>query len=261
MLPENAGEDLILTTGNEVCGCLELFAGSGKLTRTFKRKAVKCTAVDNLRNKNASLVPCLKLDLTVAADQKHILQLLASGRIRFVWMAPPCGTASRARERPLSPKLFGAWGKAPIPLRTDDEPEGLSTLSGNDLLRVQAANALYRVVMTVVQTCRRLRIYYCIENPGNSLFWVIPWVHKEAQFREPSNKQIILLDTDEDIDVRYHACMHGGTRNKNQRLRTNLSQLEQLQAICDNKHTHAPWGRQRSRICYKWLSQICSAPM
>ena len=123
--------------------CLELFAGSGKLTATFIKKGIKCTAVDNLRNKARSLVPCLRLDLTLPGDQNLIITMLYSGTVRFVWLAPPCGTASRARERPLPAGTSQHIINRSKPLRSNDEPMGLSTLTALDLQRVESANKLY----------------------------------------------------------------------------------------------------------------------
>ena len=74
-------EQHVLTMGNAVVGCLEIFSGSAKLTKTFRGQAVKCTAIDNLRNTASSLVPYLRLDLTVAADQQRVLQMLESGKV------------------------------------------------------------------------------------------------------------------------------------------------------------------------------------
>ena len=42
--------------------------------------------------------------------------------------------------------------------------------------------------------------------------------------------------------VDYQACMHGGSRDKWQRLLTNLPTLQNLEARCDGSHTHLPWG-------------------
>ena len=43
------------------------------------------------------------------------------------------------------------------------------------------------------------------------------------------------------FDVLYHACMHGGSRPKWQRGRTNIKGLDILAAQCDGSHPHLPW--------------------
>ena len=79
------------------------------------------------------------MDLTKEEDQKAVLYWLAHPAVKGVFVAPPCGTASAARNIAIQ----GA--NAPRPLRSLDEPDGrLRTLSGVDSLRVGAANILCR---------------------------------------------------------------------------------------------------------------------
>ena len=43
-------------------------------------------------------------------------------------------------------------------------------------------------------------------------------------------------------DVEYTACMVGGSRDKRQRLRTNVTSIDELHGTkCDGKHEHRPW--------------------
>ena len=57
----------------------------------------------------------------------------------MVWVAPPCGTAYRAREI----RRGGPHGR-PKPLRSDRYPEGIPGLAGVAAAKVTAANELYR---------------------------------------------------------------------------------------------------------------------
>ena len=64
-----------------------------------------------------------------------------------VFLAPPCGTASAARFIELPNE------KAPRPLRTPEEPDGVSDLEGVELERVSAANILYAFTVEVIEKC------------------------------------------------------------------------------------------------------------
>ena len=59
-------------------------------------------------------------------------------QIALVHMAPPCGTASRARGKRL--RFLKALNiKEPKPLRDDHHPDGYPWLKGTDKLRTEAA--------------------------------------------------------------------------------------------------------------------------
>jgi hypothetical protein len=91
--------------------------------------------------------------------------------VHAVFLAPPCGTASAARFIELPNE------KAPRPLRTPEEPDGVSDLEGVELERVSAANILYAFTVEVMEKCCQLKILCMIENPRNSLFWFVTvWI-------------------------------------------------------------------------------------
>ncbi len=69
-------------------------------------------------------------------------------------MAPPCGTCSLARSIPIP-----GDADAPRPLRSLLEPDGFSSLSGQDLIRVSQANVLYQFVADTVELCAKLKKY------------------------------------------------------------------------------------------------------
>ena len=63
---------------------------------------------------------------------------------------------------------------APQPLRSDDFPLGLPHLAGKELHRVLAANAIYRYCAEKAKQYNDKCGWY-IENPGNSIMWMIPF--------------------------------------------------------------------------------------
>ena len=146
-------------------------------------------------------------------------------------MAPPCGTSSRARGKPL-PKRKGK-GKAPRPLRSEQFPWGLEDRDQHELMKVVRANYLYLLCSHIALWASLRGIPWVIENPANSLLWY-------------TGLMKFLLALPMCLDIDYDACMHGGNRPKKQRFRSTLRGLQPLAVRCDQQHWHAPWGLVRT---------------
>lgn len=117
---------------------LELFCGTAGVTASFHRKGLtSCLAVDKIIPK-APKASIIKLDLTSSSHQQLVRQWLHDPNVVGVFLAPPCGTASAARNIELPGE-----DNLPCPLRTIEFPDGLPNLSGADFVRVGAANILY----------------------------------------------------------------------------------------------------------------------
>ena len=92
------------------------------------------------------------------------------------FFAPACGTASRARGRPL-PQLQTLGVKVPQPLRSDTQPMGLDGLGGLDKVKTETANITYENMCLLARICHDLDdIAISIENLENSIFWKVPAV-------------------------------------------------------------------------------------
>ena len=92
----------------------------------------------------------------------------------------------------------------PKPLRSDDEPDGLSTLlEGKKLERVTAANKLYQFVAEFVELFDSKGISWSVDYPGNRYMWKTSWFKKLLQ---KSNVKYRWLHT--------QMCMQGGKRDK-----------------------------------------------
>ena len=150
-------------------GFLEIFCGCGELAAQMKQVGFRSLGVDCSANKDRPRCSYIVLDLTTASGQATFWKLVDEYEVVWVHFAPPCGTASRARER----RLFSADGQSaeldPLPLRSDAYPDGLPTLEGSDFERVRAANVLYKFVAEAAMELTRRNILYSIENPTNSL--------------------------------------------------------------------------------------------
>jgi len=146
---------------------LEIFAGSGNLSTAVKDINLSVYAIDN-KAKRHSQVSIHVLDLTKQSDVAVLLDLTCHANIASAHLAPPCGTASKARERPLPESL--AHIKAD-PLRSQQQPLGLEGLTGLDATRVAAANSLYALTIVVFLILYVRGSTFSVENPANSYFW------------------------------------------------------------------------------------------
>ena len=207
---------------------IEVCAGSAVLSKAIKTAGMRALPVDKT-SKRASGIKIITLDLTKPGQLQTLIQLLKSEKdnILLLWIAPPCGTASRAREKPL-PSFVQAGLKVPVPLRNDKFPDGLDQLSATDKLKVEESNQLYEQVTVLVLEALRLQLHFAIENPTNSLYW-------ETSFFAPL-KEVLRA-----FYVTFHNCCHGGARPKLTSLWTTLPCLQALEARCQNDHEHASW--------------------
>ena len=123
------------TTDFENLICIEIFSGSGKLTRL----GMRAVAID--RSSNRTSGPVTILDLAKDEDMEFLENFIKSEKenIMLVHLAPPCGTSSAARNK-RHPDLEAAGFDLPRPLRSREHPMGLPTLRGLDAAKVNSAN-------------------------------------------------------------------------------------------------------------------------
>ena len=208
---------------------LELFAGTARLTKCFGRKGFKAMAFDKT-SKRSEGQSVIEYDLSNTDDVDSLISFISANadRIALVHLAPPCGTASRARGKRL--RFLKNHGiKEPRPLRDDVHPDGFVYLQGNDKLRTELANMLYENTVLIAQAAIKLHIAVTIENPASSLMW------KTSPFVK------LFADNPELVFVTFHNCAHGGARDKLTSFATNVSWFSSLELHCDGQHTHAPW--------------------
>lgn len=203
---------------------LELFCGTAGLTASFKRHGfASAIALDKVKSKfpHASVI---QLDFTDPSNQLLIFDWIRNRNVVAIFMAPPCGTCSLARNIPIPDDPF-----PPQPLRSMTEPDGLRSLRGRDRLRVSQANILYAFCQEVMDLACSLNIACMIENPKNSLFWFT------TAWRDVAHHHM--------LTYAYHqACAYGGCRPKWTCLCANFPEVALISGVCDNSHQHKPWG-------------------
>ena len=200
---------------------LELFAGTARLTKCFGRKGFKAMAFDKT-SKRSEGQRVIEYDLSNTDEVDSLISFISTHaeQIALIHLAPPCGTASRARGKRL--RFLKDHGiKEPRPLRDDVHPDGFAHLQGSDKLRTELANLLYENTVRIAQAAIEMHIAVTIENPANSLMWkTSPFVNL---FREHPELKF----------VSFHNCAHGGARDKLTSFATNVSWFQSLELRCD----------------------------
>ena len=210
---------------------LEVFAGSGRLTKHLRGAGLDAWAVDwkggRLQTETPSIV---MLNLTAKADRHALFRLLEHPELLYVHFAPPCGTASRARDIPLGE---GA-DRGPPPLRSEAFPEGLPDLTPKQRARVSAANLLYNLTATCAEMLLQKNILWSIENPRGSYMWLLPCMSD-------------LCAASDCHMTTFQSCAWGGQRPKwTAWLHFPGLAFAELAAVCpgiSSTHFHKPWGR------------------
>ena len=137
---------------------LEIFSGSGHLSRAMRRrmKKVVCFEVDICHGPQFNILD--------KKFQQLIFRILSSGKVRYVWLGTPCNSWSRARR----------WdGRGPGPLRDDNLfLMGYPDLSPKDIEKVKSGNAMMRFSAKVFRLCLHYNIPVALENPHTSRLWL-----------------------------------------------------------------------------------------
>ena len=207
---------------------VEVCAGSARLTRTARDVGFNGIAIDHTTQRSCGVDICLfELEDPLQVEELCNFLKSESDNIAAVWIAPSCGTASKARERKL-PQLAKLGIEVPIPLRSHEQPDQIDGLADTNKLKVEKANLLYDAVEKIAQTACQAHIFVGIENPGNSHYW-------------GTTPMKNLVDRFGDKFVTFHNCCHGGSRDKLTSVWVNRDWIDSLEARCDKSHNHKSW--------------------
>lgn len=156
---------------------LEIFSGSGNLSR-----AVAACFHGNLTVVPIDLCHGNEHDLEKRSIQHFVLAAIRTGKVAGVWLGTPCTSWSRARQLD---------GRGPGPLRSDNQLRGLANLSVADQARVRTGNVLADFSALIFETCEKMGIPVCLENPATSRMWLLP---RFKRLRSKSSVQVHLTD-------------------------------------------------------------------
>ena len=137
--------------------------GTGRVTACLRQFGLSSSfGVDHIRPRNC-VAPVSPVDLTTKRGRDLLASWLKNPRVVGVFLAPPCGTASRARSIKLK--------------RKRNAPNGLKFLSFVNKMKISQANKLYHLTAQVVKYAVKDGMIVCVENPQFSLFWATTfWV-------------------------------------------------------------------------------------
>ncbi len=226
----------LATAGVSLSDCLiiEIFAGIGRVTASLKQLGLHSAfGVAHARSKQAAaqIVMC---DFCTASGQDLLWSWLQNPFVVGIFLAPSCGSASRARQIPLRQR-FNYRGRhrarhGPAPLRTDLHPNGVPGLSETNLRRASLANTLCHLTATLVRWACEVGCIVCVENPQYSLFWATTF------WLEVANLVSYTV---------FHFCQYGSLRKKRTTLAINAEEFNVISNRCggqNSKHKHAAWG-------------------
>ena len=220
---------------------MEICCGCARLTKTCQKQGLKSVGIDWSGCKDKPEGRVMWIDLSTARGLQDLIDILKANKntLKVVFMSPPCGTASRAREiRRRKPNANGHVID-PKPLRSDQYPDGLPWLKGIAKEKVAVANSLYHNMVELALWCDKNAVAWCIENPSNSHMW------ETAPF-----KRLRSLKWENGMAkpyerTQFQSCMHGGQRPKKTTMMNAGVDLSPLEVFCDGKCAHKPWGLLR----------------
>ena len=173
--------------------CLEVFAGTARLSSALAAVGFQALAVDS---KVGGEMRVLQVNLLQESGRQLVLDMIRSGKIWSVHLAPPCSTSSQARSIPARGR------KAPVPLRSFTHPDGLPGLNMGDKVRISHANILYEFCADAILAAAAAGCMWSIENPAGSLFWTTSPMKRVAN---QLSEQLCF--------VQFHHCCFGGVLN------------------------------------------------
>ena len=133
-------------------------------------------------------------------------------------------------------------------MRSDEQPDGVDTLTPLEQKRVDSANILYAFVTEICLMCLAAAKIVCIENPRSSLYW------RTSFFTPLAGKLTYTV---------HQACAYGSDRPKWTLLAHNTQTLHKLNNLCPGlgpHHKHKPWGLTNNGSSFS-TSEETASPM
>ena len=214
----------------------EIFAGCGRLSRAAKMLGFATLPVDGPRNEHKPECQILTLDLVDPMCQQMLLDNLRQLRPQAIHVALPCGTGSRAREKPVPQHLIAQGAPQPRPLRNQEFPLGLPHLSTYEKAKVSSANALAMFTIELFVLASMLNAVFSVENPSNSWMWAV-LLHYVKALQDP----VLITKWLNMSEVQFSNCAHGGERPKQTTLRCSHKVFNHMALQCPGDHEHKPY--------------------
>ena len=209
---------------------IEIFAGTSRVTACLRQIGLRsCFGVDHVKVKNLS-GPVSVADLTKPEGIALLMSWINSRTVLGIFLAPPCGTASRARSIKLPRNLKRKYHSEPRPLRSNSQPNGVSGLGWLDKFKISKANKLYHLTAQLVKHCVKEGLLVCVENLQYSLFWATTFWQQVSH--------LVMYST-------FHTCQYGSKRLKRTMFAHNHPSFAAINMKCpgvSSSHRHDKWG-------------------
>ena len=108
---------------------VELCCGAAGFSAEMHTLGCDALGVDYIRNPSKPKCATLLADLSCETGQALVDDIFDHSNVQATHAAPPCGTASKARERPMPQSLIQMGAPAPRQLRSATYSLGLPNLS------------------------------------------------------------------------------------------------------------------------------------
>ena len=223
---------------------VEVFSGKASFSRAMIQAGYEVISIDH--DVDAPYAPVVSLDLTTESGQRILMEILSSKRLLALHFGLPCGTASKARDRPVPQELQRRGVPSPAPLRSAEYPLGIPGLSGLNKTKVEKANQLYSFTLRILISLEGRQIAISIENPFGGYLWAAL-----VKLTMEDSRQAMSLYNRLEM-VRFHSCCHGSRRRKDTGWLSSPGVFKALYATCMDDHPHDPWGVSWTMGICKW---------
>ena len=214
---------------------IEVFAGTARVTACLRQVGLRSSSfgVDHAKVKNLS-GPVSVADSTTHEGIALLMNWVTSRNVLGVFLAPPCGTASRARSIKLGKGFNRKLNNEPKALRSNRQPNGVSGLSWLNKFKNSQANQLYHLTARIVKHCVDNGLLVCVGNPQYRLFWSTSFWQEVAH--------LVMYST-------LNSCQYGSKRLKRTMLAHNHGAFAAINMKCQgvsSTHRHEKWGITKS---------------
>ena len=226
---------------------VEVFAGCCQLSVSMQQAGFRSIPVDSPKNKHKPRCQVFLLDLNLESARRDLVQLLKDQHVAAVHVALPCGTGSRARERPIPQHLIKQGAPTPRPLRDAQHLLGLPNLSDFDAIRVSLANQLAEFTVELIELAMLLGFFISIENPENSWMWGVLCHYIKIKNSKPLSRFWNNM-----LAVNFANCAHGGERDKKTRFLCSHDWIQSMALQCPKNHEHKPFALRKTSQGWKF---------
>lgn len=205
---------------------MEFCSSSASLSAEAQRRGFQVFPIDHGGNRFRVKASTLSIDLASLDNIPLVTTMIEFIQPAWIHLGMPCGTSSRAREKPLSPALIAEGAPQPRPLRGPDNLFGLLGLTPTEAVRVQQANNIYHMTLYVLFAAFLCNAFVTLENPVRSWVWAILAADIKKTF---AHRPDFLEWYFKLVNIDFDSCEHGGGRPKATRFRATPGVFESLE--------------------------------